>query len=130
MRRLALTALACSVREYDEAIVFFTDALGFQLVEDVDMGEGKRWVVVRPGDDGEGLLLAKAAKPEQVARIGDQTGGRVGFFLHTDDFARDYERMNAHGVRFIEQPRKEVYGRVVVFLDLYGNRWDLIEPRT
>jgi catechol 2,3-dioxygenase-like lactoylglutathione lyase family enzyme len=127
VRRLALTALV--VRDYDEAIAFFTGALGFQLVEDTDMGGGKRWVVVRPGDHGEGLLLAKAATPQQAERIGDQTGGRVSFFIHTDDFAGDYAHMQANGVRFVEAPRNEVYGKVVVFLDLYGNRWDLIEPR-
>lgn len=126
MRRLALVALL--VREYDEAIVFFTETLGFGLIEDTPLGGGKRWVVAAP-EQGAGLVLAKAASPEQAARVGDQTGGRVGFFLHTGDFDRDHARMEAAGVRFVEGPRVEPYGKVGVFLDLYGNRWDLIEPR-
>ena len=126
MKRFALATLV--VRDYDEAIAFFTEIVGLRLIEDTDMGGGKRWVVVAP-EAGGGLLLAKAANAEQVARIGDQTGGRVGFFLHTDDFAGDYARMRAADVRFLGEPRDEEYGRVVVFLDLYGNRWDFIEPR-
>lgn len=117
------------VRDYDEAIAFFTGALGFRLVEDSPLGGGKRWVVVAPEGGGAGLLLAQAASPEQEAAIGNQTGGRVAFFLHTDDFARDYARMTARAVTFVEQPREEPYGTVVVFEDLYGNKWDLIEPR-
>lgn len=127
MSRLALAALL--VRDYDEAIAFFTEALGFQLREDTALGDGKRWVVVAPGD-GAGVLLAKASGPAQEARIGDQTGGRVGFFLHTDDFERDHSRMTKAAVRFVEGPRQEAYGKVAVFLDLYGNRWDLIEPKS
>lgn len=117
------------VRDYDEAIAYFTDALGFRLVEDSPLGGGKRWVVVAPDGGEAGLLLAQAASVQQEAAIGNQTGGRVGFFLHTDDFARDYERMRAAGVTFVEQPRAEVYGTVVVFEDLYGNKWDLVQPR-
>ncbi|MCX4767502.1 VOC family protein [Streptomyces sp. NBC_01275] len=128
MRRVALVALV--VDDYDEAIRFYTEALGFQLVEDEPRPDGARWVVVRPGEhqDGTGLLLARAKGDAQRARIGDQTGGRVGFFLHTDDFARDHARMLAAGVTFLEEPRHEAYGSVAVFQDLYGNRWDLLQP--
>ncbi|MEM8949435.1 MAG: VOC family protein [Pseudomonadota bacterium] len=123
-RSLALTTFL--VRDYDEAIAFFVEKLGFSLIEDTPLGEGKRWVVVTPGDGGA-LLLAKAVGARQMARIGDQTGGRVGFFLHTDDFERDHKRMVAMGVRFAESPRAEPYGTVAVFEDLYGNRWDLLQ---
>lgn len=117
------------VRDYDEAIAFYVDAMGFRLVEDTDLGGGKRWVVVAPhGPGGAALLLARAATAEQVARIGDQAGGRVGFFLTTADFDGDHRRMVAAGVRFAEAPRDEAYGRVAVFTDLYGNRWDLVQP--
>ena len=116
------------VRDYDEAIRFYVDAVGFTLREDTDLGDGKRWVVVGPADGGAGLLLARAGGPEQSARIGDQTGGRVAFFLETDDFARDHARMAAAGVRFLEEPRHEPYATVAVFEDLYGNRWDLLQP--
>lgn len=117
------------VREYDEAIAFFTSVLGFNLVEDTPLGGGKRWVVVAPqGKEGAALLLARAATPEQEYHIGNQTGGRVGFFLHTQDFWRDYHAMQSCGVCFTEVPRQESYGLVVVFLDLYGNKWDLIQP--
>lgn len=122
-------AVTFLVRDYDEAIAWFRDALGFALVEDTPLGGGKRWVLVSPGDRGTPLLLAEASTDEQQARIGDQTGGRVGFFLHTDDFARDHTRMRAAGVRFKEEPRREPYGTVAVFEDLYGNLWDLIEPK-
>ena len=125
--RLTLTALL--VRDYDEAIGFFVEKLGFTLAGDVDQGGGKRWVVVVPAAGGAGLLLAKAADPAQAARIGDHTGGRVFLFLQTDDFAADHARMQAAGVRFLEAPRHEPYGTVAVFEDLCGNRWDLIEPR-
>jgi catechol 2,3-dioxygenase-like lactoylglutathione lyase family enzyme len=118
------------VRNYDEAVAFFTNALGFQLIEDTPQDEGKRWVLVAPaGSHGSSLLLAQASTPEQVARIGNQTGGRVTLFLHTDDFARDYREMKARGVKFLETPREESYGTVAVFEDLYGNKWDLLEPR-
>jgi catechol 2,3-dioxygenase-like lactoylglutathione lyase family enzyme len=116
------------VRDYDEAIRFYVDAVGFELREDTDLGGGKRWVVVAPRDGGSGLLLAVASGPEQDARVGDQTGGRVGFFLETDDFAADHARMLAAGVRFLEEPRHEPYATVAVFEDLYGNRWDLLQP--
>ncbi|MFH1796455.1 MAG: VOC family protein [Pseudomonadota bacterium] len=122
-------AVTFLVRDYDEAIAWFSDALGFGLVEDTPLGGGKRWVLVAPGSGGTPLLLAEASAVEQQARIGDQTGGRVAFFLHTDDFARDHARMTAAGVTFREAPRHEAYGTVAVFEDLYGNLWDLIEPK-
>jgi catechol 2,3-dioxygenase-like lactoylglutathione lyase family enzyme len=124
----SISAVSFVVRDYDEAIRFFTDCLRFTLVEDTPMDSGKRWVVVLPpGEKGASLLLAKAVGEEQEARIGDQTGGRVFLFLRTDDFYRDYEYMKAKGVRFTEEPRQESYGTVVVFLDLYGNKWDLVQ---
>ena len=126
-QRLALTALV--VRDYDEAIGFYVNQLGFDLTHDDDMGGGKRWVVVTPRGSQGGLLLAKAAGEVQAARVGDQTGGRVGFFLHTDDFAADHARMDVAGVRFLEAPRQEPYATVAVFEDLYGNRWDLLQPK-
>ena len=126
----SLTALALVVREYDEAIAYFTSALGFELLEDTELGGGKRWVRVAPrGGQGAELLLARAAAPEQAAAIGNQSGGRVFLFLHTDDFWRDYRAMQAAGVDFAEQPREEAYGTVVVFRDLYGNKWDMIQPK-
>ena len=125
-RRLALTTFL--VRDYDEAIAFFVEKLGFDQVQDQPLTPEKRWVVVTPGD-GSGLLLAKAASERQVGRIGDQTGGRVAFFLHTDDFERDHSSMIANGVRFAEAPREEAYGKVAVFEDLYGNHWDLLQPK-
>lgn len=126
-QNLALTALV--VRDYDEAIGFYAGKLGFTLTRDDDMGGGKRWVVVTPPGSQGGLLLAKAAGEAQAARVGDQTGGRVGFFLHTDDFAADHARMTAAGVNFLEAPRHEPYATVAVFEDLYGNRWDLLQPK-
>lgn len=125
---LALVSLV--VGDYDEAIAFFVGTLGFALVEDTFIPEqDKRWVVVAPrGDRGARLLLARAATPEQESRVGDQTGGRVFLFLHTDDFERDYEAYKAKGVRFVREPRREPYGTVAVFEDLYGNRWDLLQP--
>ncbi|MFI0719907.1 VOC family protein [Streptomyces sp. NPDC021224] len=127
MAHLGLVALV--VRDYDEAIAFYTRALGFELREDTPRADGSRWVVVSPpGARETGLLLARASTPEQSARIGDQTGGRVGHFLTTDDFDGAYKRMVAEGVVFEEEPRYEPYGAVVVFRDLYGNRWDLIQP--
>ncbi|MFE0416428.1 VOC family protein [Streptomyces tendae] len=128
MTRIALVALV--VDDYDEAIRFYTEALGFRLAEDTPRPDGSRWVVVEPGGPGGGtaLLLARAKGDDQRARVGDQTGGRVGFFLHTDDFARDHARMTAAGVTFLEEPRHEPYGSVAVFRDLYGNRWDLLQP--
>ncbi|MFF8841750.1 VOC family protein [Streptomyces sp. NPDC015127] len=126
---IALVSLV--VRDYDEAIAFYTGALGFDLVEDTGRGDSSRWVVVRPpgAPDGTGLLLARAKNDAERASVGAQTGGRVGFFLHTDDFARDHARMTAAGVRFLEEPRHEPYGTVAVFEDLYGNKWDLLEPQ-
>lgn len=118
------------VRDYDEAVAFYVDVLGFRLLEDTRLDGTKRWVVVAPpGGSGTRLLLARAATAHQASRVGDQTGGRVGFFLRTDDFDGDYGRLASAGVRFTESPRHERYGRVAVFEDLYGNRWDLIEPR-
>lgn len=120
------------VRDYDEAIRFYVDVAGFDLLEDTALGTGddgaaKRWIrVAPPGTTGASLLLAVADTPSQVARVGDQTGGRVGLFLQTDDFAADHARMVAAGVHFLEEPRHEAYGSVAVFEDLYGNKWDLI----
>lgn len=126
-RRIATVSLV--VRDYDEAIAWFRDRLGFDLIEDVDLGAGKRWVVVAAGSGGARLLLAEPANDAQAARIGDQTGERVFLFLETDDFHRDHARMSDKGVRFRETPREEAYGRVAVFEDLYGNLWDLLEPK-
>jgi catechol 2,3-dioxygenase-like lactoylglutathione lyase family enzyme len=124
-----IAAVAVVVPEYDEAIAFYRDVLGFELVEDTPLGDGRRWVVVRPaGAAGTALLLARADSEAQRGRIGDQTGGRVFLFLHTDDFAADHGRLLAAGVRFLEPPRSEAYGTVAVFEDAFGNRWDLIEP--
>jgi catechol 2,3-dioxygenase-like lactoylglutathione lyase family enzyme len=126
-----LSAIALIVRDYDEALDFYVGKLGFTLVEDTRMGDTKRWVLVAPpGVHEMRLLLAKADTPEQKTRIGNQTGGRVFLFLHTDDFQRDYETYRAKGVRFLEPPRYEPYGTVAVFVDLYGNKWDLIQPGT
>ncbi len=133
MRR-HIACCAIVIDDYDRAIDFYVNALGFELREDRVIGAtpghpAKRWVVVAPKDADTGLLLAQAADDAQRARIGDQTGGRVGFFLHTDDFRRDHAAMTARGVRFLEAPREEDYGTVAVFVDPYGNRWDLLEPR-
>ena len=125
-RRIALFALV--VDDYAAAIAFFVDVLGFDLREDSDRGGGKRWVVVAPPGAETGIVLARADGEAQHARIGDQTGGRVGFFLHTDDFTHDREKMIAAGVRFLEAPRHEPYGIVAVFQDPWGNKWDLLEP--
>lgn len=126
--RQNIGCVALVVREYDEAIAFFTQELGFTLIEDTDLGQGKRWVLVAPaGSRGTNLLLARAVNPEQASRIGNQTGGRVFLFLHTDDFWRDYRAMKERGVKFRETPRDESYGTVAVFEDLYGNKWDLLQ---
>jgi len=118
------------VDDYDTAIDYYTTALGFTLVEDTKMSETKRWVVVAPdANQGAALLLAQAASPEQSAAIGNQSGGRVMFFLYTDDFDRDYARMAKHNVAFTEEPRLEDFGKVVVFADKYGNKWDFIERK-
>jgi catechol 2,3-dioxygenase-like lactoylglutathione lyase family enzyme len=122
--------IALLVRNYDEAIAFYTKSLGFRLAEDTDLGGGKRWVLVAPADSqGTTLLLAQAATPEQASRIGNQTGGRVFLFLHTDDFWRDYRAIIGQGVKFVREPRDEPYGTVAVFEDLYGNLWDLIQRK-
>jgi catechol 2,3-dioxygenase-like lactoylglutathione lyase family enzyme len=126
---MRLHAVTLVVDDYDEAIAHYVGDLGFRLVEDTDMGDGKRWVRVAPDpDDGPTLLLAVATTDEQTAAIGRQTGGRVGFFLQTTDFAALHTRLVERGVRMAEEPRLEAYGTVVVFEDRYGNRWDLIEP--
>jgi lactoylglutathione lyase len=119
--------VALVVRDYDEAIAYYTGVLDFELIEDTPIGD-KRWVLVRPpGGGGTCLLLAKAANPAQAAHVGNQTGGRVFLFLHTDDFWGDYEVMRGRGVHFVEQPRREDYGNVAVFEDIYGNKWDLLQ---
>jgi len=123
-------AVTLIVRDYDAAIAFYTRKLGFALVEDADLGDGKRWVCVAPPGSAETrILLAEADGVRQQERIGDQTGGRVSFFLHTDDFWRDHGRMTNAGVVFREDPRQEPYGTVAVFEDLYGNAWDLLQPK-
>ncbi len=127
MRRIVQLALV--VADYDEAIAFYTTKLGFRLVEDTRMSETKRWVVVAPGEEGGcTLLLAKAATDEQRSRVGDQTGGRVFLFMHTDDLERDHRQLLANGVTIVRPPVTEAWGRVLVFADLYGNLWDLIQP--
>jgi len=125
---LKMSAITYLVQDYDEAIAWFRDALGFVLVEDTDMGEGKRWVLVAPNNGGVRLLLAKAVGQKQIGAIGKAAGGRVAFFLNTENFTHDHARMMAAGVKFNETPRHEPYGTVAVFCDLYGNLWDLIEP--
>lgn len=123
-----IAKVALVVRDYDEAIAYYTKVLGFRLVEDTAQSPTKRWVVVAPpGSNATALLLAKAVNPEQESRIGNQTGGRVFLFLYTDDFNRDHARLTANGVKFTDGPRATDYGMVGVFVDLYGNRWDLIQ---
>lgn len=127
-QKLALIALV--VADYDEAIQFYTKVLNFSLVENTPMSETKRWVVVAPpGSKGCNILLAKAATEEQATRVGNQTGGRVFLFLHTDNFKRDFSHLKANNVRIVRGPVEEPYGTVAVFADLYGNLWDLIEPK-
>ena len=126
-RRLPYVSLL--IDDYDLAIDYFTRVFGFVVREDERLNEQKRWVVVAPSDEGGAFLLAKASTPEQRAMIGKQGGGRVWLFLHTDDFDRDYAHFRTHGVRFEEGPRTESYGKVAVFVDRWGNRWDLIERR-
>ncbi len=124
----AIAHISLLVREYDEAIAFYTQVLRFQLVEDTPRGGGKRWVIVAPpGSTGCSLLLAQAKNEDERRNVGRQSGGRVFLFLHTDDFQGDYTEMKSRGVRFLEEPRREAYGSVVVFEDLYGNKWDLLE---
>ncbi len=125
-----VSSVTLLVRDYNEAIAFYTDKLGFNVAEDTPLDDRKRWVALSPpGNAQTRLLLAKADGPTQAARIGDQTGGRVFLFLTTDNFQRDYERMRSRGVTFLEAPRTEPYGTVAVFVDLYRNKWDLIEPK-
>lgn len=124
-----IASFALVVPDYDEAIAYYTRVLGFELREDSPRENGKRWVLVAPHGATTGILLAKAADAVQSTRIGNQTGGRVGFFLHTDDFEHDFAAMKARGVRFAEAPRHEDYGTVAVFEDIYGNRWDLLQPK-
>ena len=126
---LRIATVALVVDEYDRGIAFYRDILGLELVADTPLGGGKRWVAVA-GAGGARLLLAKADGEQQTAVIGNQTGGRVGFFLETDDFERDHGRLVDAGVRFLEAPRHEAYGSVAVFEDPFGNKWDLIEPKT
>lgn len=126
----AIATIALVVADYDEAIAFYRDAVGFSLLSDTEMGGGKRWVLMAPpGSKGARLLLAKADGPQQAGFVGNQAGGRVMLFLETDDFAADHARMLAAGVTFLEEPRHEPYGSVAVFVDLYGTKWDLIQPR-
>ena len=122
-----LGMIAIVVDEYDAAIAHYVDDLGFTLIEDKQMSPEKRWVVVAPSKDGAKILLARAATDQQRAAIGNSTGGRVGFFMYTTKFVETYENYKARGIEFVEQPRKEAYGQVVVFKDKYGNKWDLIE---
>jgi catechol 2,3-dioxygenase-like lactoylglutathione lyase family enzyme len=125
----AIAAVSLLVRDYDEAIAFYTKCLDFELVEDTPLGAGKRWVLLSPpGARETRLLLAQASTSEQDLCVGEQAGGRVFLFLHVDDFDARYAAMRARGVRFLEQPRHEPYGTVAVFEDLYGNRWDLLQP--
>jgi len=125
-----LHQIALVVRDYDEAIAFYTEKLSFRLIEDTPLSPEKRWVVVQPQGEGScSLLLARAANEEQSSRVGNQTGGRVFLFLYTDDLQRDYENLCRHSIRIVRGPLEEPFGRVVVFEDLYGNLWDLIEPK-
>ena len=128
MSKSRLGAVTFVVRDYDEAIRWFTGALGFTLLEDTPLDEAKRWVLVAPPGGGTALLLARAVNEAQRAAVGNQTGGRVFLFLYTDDFARDHAAMLARGITFHQAPRQESYGTVAVFEDLYGNRWDLLQP--
>ena len=122
-----LGMIAIVIDEYDAAISHYVNDLGFTLLEDKEMTPEKRWVVVAPSKDGAKILLARAATDQQRAAIGNSTGGRVGFFMHTTNFDETYENYKARGIEFIEQPRQEAYGQVVVFKDKYGNKWDLIK---
>jgi catechol 2,3-dioxygenase-like lactoylglutathione lyase family enzyme len=126
----SLGHVALVVRDYDEALAFFTCTLNFRVVEDTRLSKDQRWVLIAPpGSQGTTLLLARAATPEQASRIGNQTGGRVFLFLHSDDFWRDYREMTARKVKFIREPLEESYGTVAVFEDLYGNQWDLLQRK-
>lgn len=124
---ITLGMIAIVVDDYDRAISHYVDDLGFVLIEDTQLSPEKRWVVVAPGPTGAHILLAKASNEKQSAAIGNSTGGRVGFFLYTDNFIETYDSFLAHGIEFTENPRHESFGQVVVFKDKYGNKWDLIE---
>jgi catechol 2,3-dioxygenase-like lactoylglutathione lyase family enzyme len=125
----SIAHLTIVVRNYNEALEFYTQKLGFHLLQDTPLPDNKRWILVAPPESrGAALLLAEAATPEQSRAIGNQTGGRVFLFLHTDDFWREYKAYQSRGVRFLESPREESYGTVAVFEDLYGNKWDLLQP--
>ncbi len=128
MMKQQLVHIALVVNDYDEAIDFYTKKLYFELTEDTTLSETKRWVLVTPKGSSCSLLLAKAANEEQLLRVGNQTGGRVFLFLHTNDFQRDYQNLLAHHIKIVREPVQEAYGTVAVFEDLYGNLWDLIEP--
>lgn len=126
-----IARIALLVRDYDEAIAFYTEKLNFSLAEDLQLDGSKRWVIVTPPGAREcSLLLAKADGKDQELHVGNQSGGRVFLFLYTDDFERDYHQMKNKGIRFLEEPRYEAYGSVAVFEDLYGNKWDLLEPKS
>jgi len=132
--RQTIAHVTLVVRDYDEAIAFFTESLDFDLIEDTPskdrQGRDKRWVLIAPKNSrSTQILLAKASNTEEASRIGNQTGGRVFLFLHTDDFWRDYNTMKAKGVKFVREPKEEEYGTVAVFEDLYGNTWDLLQPK-
>jgi catechol 2,3-dioxygenase-like lactoylglutathione lyase family enzyme len=130
LMKQTLGHIALVVRDYDEAIAFYSRILNFRVVEDTRMSADKRWVLIAPpGSHGTTLLLAQAATPEQKSRIGNQTGGRVFLFLFTDDFWRDYREMTERKVKFIREPVEETWGTVAVFEDLYGNKWDLLQAR-
>lgn len=125
-----IASVAIVVDDYDKAIDFYVNKMGFELTEDISLSTDKRWVLVTPkGKNSTSLLLAKADNTTQESAIGNQSGGRVFLFLKTDNFKRDYQKMTANGITFLEEPRNEVYGTVAVFQDLYGNKWDLIEPK-
>ena len=127
----SIVHIALVVDDYDEAIKFYTEKLNFTLIEDTPQSETKRWVLIAPkGSEGCSLLLAKGVGEEQRSRVGNQTGGRVFLFLKTDDFWRDYQKMQSQGIKFVREPKDEEYGTVAVFEDLYGNRWDLVEFRS
>ena len=129
MKKRQIFQIALVVRDYDEAIAFYTQKLNFHLLEDTQLNETKRWVRIAPSPDaGFSLLLAQAAKPEQGKAIGNQSGGRVFLFMYTDDLKRDYQNFKANGVEIIREPASEEFGKVFVFADLYGNLWDIIEP--
>jgi catechol 2,3-dioxygenase-like lactoylglutathione lyase family enzyme len=129
MPSVCLFQISIIVDDYDKAIGFYRDIMGFTLIEDTNISDDKRWVVLNSGENGTQILLAKASGPRQIAAIGNQFGGRVGLFLRTNDFDAIYQKLKSNNVKFHEEPRDEKYGKVVVFEDIYGNKWDLIEPK-